>query len=168
MTKLALYIHVHVYAVSLSLLQLRFGYLLYSKTCLKPSLKKKTILDFKTDYRLLQGQKYCRMLQGEHSAILSTYIKLPLRLLFCLFLSGRLRQVLLYTTTEIDRLFCVRCRVIINRLSMSKNSNNELFHKNHCYSRSMLRSIIYVGFAQSLASLSLASVHFRAAVHIRI
>ena len=23
------------------------------------------------------GQKYCRMLQGEHSAILSTYIKLP-------------------------------------------------------------------------------------------
>ena len=24
------------------------------------------------------GQKYCRMLQGEHSAILSTFIKLPL------------------------------------------------------------------------------------------
>ena len=23
------------------------------------------------------GQKYCRMLQGEHSAILSTFIKLP-------------------------------------------------------------------------------------------
>ena len=38
------------------------------------------------------GQKYCRMLQGEHSAILSTFIKLPLilslRSLFCLFLSG--------------------------------------------------------------------------------
>ena len=30
-------------------------------------------------YRLLlnAGQKYCRMLQGEHSAILSTFIKLP-------------------------------------------------------------------------------------------
>ena len=34
----------------------------------------------------------------EHSAILLTFIKLPLSLkpLFCLFLSGRLRQVLLY------------------------------------------------------------------------
>ena len=37
-------------------------------------------LVFKTDYRLLTlnaGQKYCRMLQGEHSAILLTFIKLP-------------------------------------------------------------------------------------------
>ena len=25
----------------------------------------------------MQGQKFCRMLQGEHSAILSTFIKLP-------------------------------------------------------------------------------------------
>ena len=43
------------------------------------------------------GQKYCRMLQGEHSAILSTFIKLPFSIttLFCLFLSGRLRQALL-------------------------------------------------------------------------
>ena len=39
------------------------------------------------------------MLQGRHSAILSTFIKvtkLPLRSLFYLFFSGRLRQVLLY------------------------------------------------------------------------
>ena len=37
------------------------------------------------------------MLQGEHSAILSTFIKLPfaIKTLFCLCLSGRLRQVLL-------------------------------------------------------------------------
>ena len=44
------------------------------------------------------GQKHCRMLQGEHSAILSTFIKLPfiIKILLCLFLSGRLRQVLLY------------------------------------------------------------------------
>ena len=32
---------------------------------------------FNTDYRLNAGQKYCRMLQGEHSAILLTFIKLP-------------------------------------------------------------------------------------------
>ena len=44
------------------------------------------------------GQKYCRMLQGEHSAILLTFIKLPfvIKILFCLFLSGRFTQVLLY------------------------------------------------------------------------
>ena len=38
------------------------------------------------------------MLQEEHSAILSTFIKLPfvIKFFFCLFLSGRLRQVLLY------------------------------------------------------------------------
>ena len=51
--------------------------LLYSKTCLKRPLKRRTpTIGFQ--YRLLlnAGQKYCRMLQGEHSAILSTSIKL--------------------------------------------------------------------------------------------
>ena len=37
-------------------------------------LKKTKKLFFKT---LNAGQKYCRMLQGEHSAILLTFIKLP-------------------------------------------------------------------------------------------
>ena len=41
---------------------------LYSKTCLKRPLKKEDQLS------LNAGQKYCRM---EHSAILSTFIKLP-------------------------------------------------------------------------------------------
>ena len=38
------------------------------------------------------------MLQGEHSAIFSTFIKLPfdIKIFVCLFLSGHLRQVLLY------------------------------------------------------------------------
>ena len=39
--------------------------LTYSKTCLQYHLS------------LNAGQKYCRMLLGEHSAILSTFIKLP-------------------------------------------------------------------------------------------
>ena len=43
------------------------------------------------------GQKYCRMLQGEHSAILSTFIKLPFVIsLLCLFLSGHFTQILLF------------------------------------------------------------------------
>ena len=32
---------------------------------------------FKKQLVLNAGQKYCRMVQGEHSAILSTFIKLP-------------------------------------------------------------------------------------------
>ena len=44
------------------------------------------------------GQKYCRMFQGEHSTILSTFIKLPfsLKTFVLLILSDRLRQGFLY------------------------------------------------------------------------
>ena len=45
---------------------------LYSKTCVK-RLK----IGFQGQLSLNAGQKYCRTLQGEHSAILSTFIKLP-------------------------------------------------------------------------------------------
>ena len=37
----------------------------------------KTKIGFQDQLWLNAGQKYCRMLQGEHSAILSTFIKLP-------------------------------------------------------------------------------------------
>ena len=74
----------------------------YSKTCLKRPLKKKTKLCFHDQLSLNAGQKYCRMLQGEHSAILSTFIKpqsvMQIFVVFFLFLSGRFRQVLLYFT----------------------------------------------------------------------
>ena len=58
-----------------------FKYLIcciYSKTCLKRSLKMETKIVFQDPLTLNAGQKYCRMLQGEHSAKLSTFIKLPL------------------------------------------------------------------------------------------
>ena len=48
----------------------------YSKTCLKRPLKKKTKIGFQDQLLLNAGQKYCRLLQREHSAILSTFIKL--------------------------------------------------------------------------------------------
>ena len=50
---------------------------MYSKTCLMRPLKKKTKIVFQDRVSLNAGQKYCRMLQGEHSAILSTFVKLP-------------------------------------------------------------------------------------------
>ena len=53
---------------------------IYSKTCPKQPLKKHTknwVSKFQYQLSLNAGQKYCRMRQGEHSAILSTFIKLP-------------------------------------------------------------------------------------------
>ena len=70
----------------------------YSKTCLKRSLSKRPKFGFQDQLSLNAGQKYCRMLQGEHSALLSTCIKLPFAIkTFVLSLfEWPLRQVLLY------------------------------------------------------------------------
>ena len=50
---------------------------MYSKICLKWPLKKTPKIGFQYLLSLNKDQKYCRMLKGEHSAILSTSIKLP-------------------------------------------------------------------------------------------
>ena len=50
---------------------------MYSKTCVKQPLSKIPKIVFQGQLSLNAGQKYCRMLQGEHSAILSTFIKIP-------------------------------------------------------------------------------------------
>ena len=49
----------------------------YSKTCVKQPLSRRLKFDFQDQLLLNAGQKYCRMLQGEHSALLLTFIKLP-------------------------------------------------------------------------------------------
>ena len=49
----------------------------YSKTCLKRQLKGRPKIGFQDLLSLNAAQKYCRMLQVEHSAILLTFIKLP-------------------------------------------------------------------------------------------
>ena len=49
----------------------------YSKTCVKRLLSKRPKVGFQDQVSLNAGHKYCRMLQGEHSAIRSTFIKLP-------------------------------------------------------------------------------------------
>ena len=71
---------------------------IYSKTCLKGPLKKNTKIGFQYPLSLNAGRKYCRMLQ---ESILQYFrpslsYHLSLRPLFCLFLSGHLRQILLY------------------------------------------------------------------------
>ena len=54
-----------------------FPVMKYSKTCVKRPLSKRPKIGFQGQLSLNAGQKFCRMLQGEHSAILSTFIKLP-------------------------------------------------------------------------------------------
>ena len=49
----------------------------YSKTCVKQPLSKRPKIIFQDQLSLNAGQKYCRILQGEHSAILLSFIKLP-------------------------------------------------------------------------------------------
>ena len=59
---------------------LLFAHKMYStvKPAKNGHFQKDQKLVFKTNYRFNNaGQKYCRMLQGEHSVILSTFIKLP-------------------------------------------------------------------------------------------
>ena len=48
---------------------------IYSKTCVKRPLAKRQKTGFQDQLPLNAGQKYCRMLEGEHSAILWTFIK---------------------------------------------------------------------------------------------
>ena len=50
---------------------------MYSKSCVKRPLSKIPHIGFQDQLSLNAGQKHCRKLQGEHSAILSTFIKLP-------------------------------------------------------------------------------------------
>ena len=68
-----------------------------SKTCVKRPLSKRPKIGFQDSLSLNAGQKYCRMLQGEHSAILLTFTKLPfvIKILVLYILSGRFTQVLL-------------------------------------------------------------------------
>ena len=52
-------------------------FMYYSKTCVKHPLSKRPKIVFQDQSWLNAGQKYCRMLRTEHSAILLTFIKQP-------------------------------------------------------------------------------------------
>ena len=52
-------------------------HIIYSKTCVKRPLSKRPKIGFQDHLLLNAGQKYCRMLQGEHFAVLLSFINLP-------------------------------------------------------------------------------------------
>ena len=84
---------------------------IYSKTCLKQPFKKKTKIGFKTNYCLMQVKSIAECPKGSILQYFrpSLSYHLSLRYLFCLFLSGRLRQGLLY----IDSLFYQQVQQLI-------------------------------------------------------
>ena len=57
--------------------ELRQKLLIHKKDCVKWPISKRPNIVFEDQLLLNAGQKYCRMLQGEHSAIFLTFIKLP-------------------------------------------------------------------------------------------
>ena len=70
----------------------------YSKACIRRPLEKRPKIGFQDQLLLNICQKNYRMLQGEHSAILLTFMKLPfvIKIFGRLFWSGNFTQVLLY------------------------------------------------------------------------
>ena len=72
---------------------------MYSKTCVKRPLSKRPKIGFQDQLSLNAVQKYCRMLQGEHSAILSTFIKLlfVIKNFVLSIFSGHCTQVVVYS-----------------------------------------------------------------------
>ena len=80
------------------------SHLAYSKTREKRPLSKRPKIRFQDQLLLNAGQRYCRMLQWEHSAILLTSIKLRfvIKIFVLSFLSGRLTPVLLYFMDMVD------------------------------------------------------------------
>ena len=58
---------------------------MYNLTCLKRPLSKRPKIDYQDQLSLNAGQKYCRMLQGEHSAILLTFIDIKVPFVIKIF-----------------------------------------------------------------------------------
>ena len=92
-----------------------------SKTCVTRTLKK-TKKCFEDQLSPNAGQKYCKMLQREHSAIFFTFIKLLVVIkifvlsifeLFCLFLSGRFTQGLKCFSPPVKLFFTDRSKAAL-------------------------------------------------------
>ena len=90
--------------------------LLYSKTCLKRPLREEDQLS------LNAGQKYCRMLQGEHSAILLTFINLPnvIKIFVLSFFEWLLITYFTILTTYMYFLFCGVRRLAVRWIFLLK------------------------------------------------
>ena len=90
----------------------RFYFYNYSKTYVKRPLSKDRKLVFKTNYHLTQVKSIAECSKGSILQYFrpSLSYHLSLRSLFCLFLSGRLKQVLLYRISPMNLFYQKACR----------------------------------------------------------
>ena len=95
----------------------------YSKTCVKRPLSKNHKLVFKNNYHLMQVKSIAECSKGSILQYFQPSLShhLSLRSLFCLFLSSRFTQVLLYCTyatlsqqheSSMAHTYCDRCSMI--------------------------------------------------------
>ena len=77
----------------------------YSKTCVKQPLSKRPKIVFQDQLSFNADQKYCRMLQGGLSAILSTFSKLPfvIKIFVLPIFKWPLRHVLLNSDFDLSK-----------------------------------------------------------------
>ena len=85
---------------------------MYSKTCLKRPLSKRPKLVFKTNYHLMQVKSIAECSKGSILQYFrpSLSYHLSLRYLYGLFLSGRLRPVLMYYSPHVRMYFQSGCK----------------------------------------------------------
>ena len=88
----------------------------YSKTCEKRQLSKRPKIGFNTNYRLVHVKSIAKCSKGAILQYFRTSLSyhLSLRSLFCLFLSGRFTQVLLYTRPY-KRTARISARIALNK-----------------------------------------------------
>ena len=87
---------------------------MYRKTCVQRPLSKDRKLVFKTDYRLMQAKSILQYFRP------SLRCHLSLRPLFCLFLSGRFTQVLLYSACfELLNIYGLGCEATGNTVNFA-------------------------------------------------
>ena len=79
-------------------MSMKFKIFIYSLTCVKRPLSIRPKFCFQDQLSLNASQKYCRMSQGEHSAILLTFIKLAfvIKIFVLSIFECHFTQVLLY------------------------------------------------------------------------
>ena len=94
----------------------------YSKTRVKRALSKRPQIGFHDQLLLNAGQEYCRMPQGEHSAILSTFIKLSFVIkIFVLYIF----EWLFYTGFNVHAP-CILCLVLVQPRKTHPNMTEKL------------------------------------------
>ena len=104
---------------------------MHSKTSVKRPLSKRPKIGFQDHLLLNAGQRYCRMLQGEHSAILLTFIKVLFVMKICFVDFWVVVLLRFYCTLVLKDCYYLgkQCRPRWNTTNWEISSGSSLFAK---------------------------------------